>query len=198
MRPFIVVVAGGTASGKTTIAHHAATLLGATVIGHDRYYRDVDDPQNHDFDHPDSLETSLLVHHIDALHQGRAVELPVYDFATHSRRNIAETVHPRPVMVVEGILTLADPGVAQRADLAVFVHADDDVRLARRIRRDVAERGRTWDDVIRQWLSTVRPAHLRHVAPCRDNVALVLDGEATTVSQADRLVAEVNARRASR
>ncbi|MBM4390903.1 MAG: uridine kinase [Deltaproteobacteria bacterium] len=198
MRPFIVVVAGGTASGKTTIAHHAASILGATVIGHDRYYRDVADPQNHDFDHPDSLDTSLLVQHIDALHQGRDVELPVYDFAVHARRAVAETVHPRPIMVVEGILTLADPAVAERADLAVFVHADDDVRLARRIRRDVAERGRTWDDVIRQWLSTVRPAHLRYVAPSRAVAALVLDGEATTASQAERLVVAVNARRDSR
>ena len=189
MRPFLVGVAGGTASGKTTITRRAAAALGAPVLTHDRYYLDAPNPRGHDFDRPESLETPLLVAHVAALARGEAVDVPVYAFATHSRQTETERIEPAPVIFVEGILVLAEPALV--FDLRVFVHADDDLRLARRIRRDVAERGRTWDDVLRQWFETVRPAHVKHVAPSAATAHLVLDGERPTDETVAQLLAAI-------
>jgi uridine kinase len=119
------------------------------------------------------------------------VDLPVYDFAVHRRTSAVERAEATPVILLEGILVLADPALRACFDLAVYVHADDDVRLARRILRDVAERGRRFEDVIRQWLNTVRPAHRRFIAPSRDHAALVLDGEADPRFSAEELVRQV-------
>lgn len=198
MTPFVVVIAGGTASGKTTVAERAAAVLGAALVAHDRYYLDAPDPSRHDFDTPAALDTDLLVAHLHALRAGDVALLPVYDFARHARGPDTTLLVPGPVVVVEGILALADARVSSLADLRVYVHADDDVRLARRIRRDVAERGRTWDGVIAQWLRSVRPAHQRYVAPCRDNAELVLDGEAPVDDAVAALVGAVNDRRGDR
>ena len=191
MRPILVGVAGGTASGKTTICRLAAAELGATVLTHDQYYRDVPTPRNHDFDIPEALDTALLLSHLGALRAGEAIEAPVYDFRTHTRSAQIQRIEPGGIVIVEGILVLADFMLREAFDFTVFVHADDDVRLGRRIRRDTAERGRTWDDVLRQWFQSVRPAHKRYVAPCRDLAHLVLDGEGALEGEVGRLVAGV-------
>lgn len=176
-RPFVVVMAGGTASGKTTIASGLARDPDVLLISHDRYYRDAPEPASHNFDHPDALETELLVEHVAALARGRAVELPIYGFAGHRRAPHTDRVEPRPVLLVEGILTLWDDALAELADLRVFVRASPDVRLARRVLRDVEQRGRNLDQVVHRYLDMVKPMHERFVAPTAQRADLVLNGE---------------------
>ena len=175
MSPFIVGIAGGTASGKTTLAHRFAEELDAALVTHDRYYKNADAHTN--FDHPDALDTDALVRHLDALRKGEAVELPVYHFPTHRRSAHTDRLEPRPLLVVEGILVLADAALRRRFDLTVFVDAAADVRFIRRLRRDIAERGRTVDSVIAQYLATVRPMHDAYVEPSAAHAELRLDGE---------------------
>ncbi len=198
MRPFIVGIAGGTASGKTTIAARAAVQLGAVVLTHDRYYLDAPSPRGHDFDRPESLQTSLLAEHLGALTRGEGIDAPVYDFATHSRAAHTEHIAPTEIVFVEGILVLAEPELCVRFDYRVFVHCDDDTRLGRRLARDTRERGRVWDDVLQQWFSTVRPAYKSYVEPSRQHAALVLDGDGVLDTQVGRLVAGVRLALAAR
>jgi len=192
--PFVVVVGGGTASGKTTLARLLAARFGALLIAQDRYYHTADDPKHHNFDHPDALENTLLVDHLRALVGGRAVELPVYHFDTHSRAANTHRVEPAELIVVEGILTLVHPELRALASLRVFVHASADVRLARRVRRDVVERGRSADGVLQQYLDTVRPMHFEHVEPSRVHADLVLDGEAPLDDMVHDLICAIAAR----
>jgi len=187
--PFIVVVSGGTASGKTSITARVAARTGALVIQHDRYYFDVLNPQGHNFDAPEALETDLLVKNLTDLRNGHSTHLPVYDFKTHSRTPHTERMEPGPLILVEGILTLTDERVRGLADLTVFVRAADDVRLARRLRRDLVERGRDAHSVLDQYLATVRPMHLAHVAPTESLSQLVLDGEAPIETSVEALLA---------
>lgn len=197
--PLVVGIAGGTASGKTTLVRRAADALGADGlwIQHDRYYFDVPDPSVHNYDHPDALDTGRLCADLDALRAGRETELPVYDFKTHARRPQGERVSPRPVLLVEGILVLADPALRARFDLCVWVETADDLRLARRISRDIAQRGRTAADVLRQYLDTVRPMHQAHVAPSRSHANIELDGEGDLVTELGRLLAAIRAAQSS-
>lgn len=187
----IVGIAGGTASGKTTIARLAAERLGATLLAHDRYYLDAHAHTN--FDHPDALETARLVEDLDRLRAGLVAEVPVYAFATHTRAGF-EPIRPSPVVIVEGILALSDPDLRARFDLAVFVRCAADVRLIRRVRRDVAERGRTVESVFAQYLATVRPMHDRFVEPTAGFAQLVLDGEGEVEGEVGRLVERVGGR----
>lgn len=170
-KPIIVGVAGGTASGKTTISDAILTRVGrdrVAFIQHDAYYRN----QSHlpfeervkvNYDHPDSLETELLIEHLDALCRWQAVEMPVYDFARHTRADRTRRVEPRPVILVEGILIFAEPALRERFDIKIYVDADPDLRVIRRIQRDISERGRTVDSVNDQYLRTVRPMHIEFV-----------------------------------
>ncbi len=174
--PFIVVIAGGTASGKTTAARTVSARLGALRIEHDRYYKDVAQPRGHNYDHPHALDTDRLVDDLSRLREGKPAGLPVYDFPTHRRRPEVETVLPSPIILVEGILTLADPRIRDLSDLRVFVDAPADIRLVRRIRRDVVERGRDVAGVLEQYLATVRPMHEAYVAPSVAHAHLVLHG----------------------
>ena len=179
MEPLILAIAGGTASGKTTLARRLVDTLGADqclLICHDRYYLDVEDPSRFNYDHPGSLETDLLVEHLRTLKGGSPAELPIYDYASHRRQSRSERVEPRPVVIVEGILVLEHEGLAASADLKVFVHAPADLRLERRIRRDVEERGRTRESVLEQWNDTVSPMHIAYVEPSRCKADLVLEG----------------------
>ena len=139
---FVIGMAGGTASGKTTLAQHFAESLGERllVITHDRYYRDIPEPRGYNYDHPDALDTQLLVENLDALRAGRPAKLPDYDFRNHRRRAEPERVSPRPLVLVEGILVLSDPALRSRMDYTVYVHTADDLRLIRRLRRDIVER----------------------------------------------------------
>jgi uridine kinase len=175
LRPIFLGIAGGSGCGKTTVVE--AIVAGLTpaevsIVHHDAYYRDFADLPTQErarvnFDHPDSLETPLLVEHLTALRQGRTVEVPTYDFATHTRRPLTESVHPTPVVIVDGLLVLAEPELRSLMDIRIFVDADPDIRFIRRLRRDVDERGRTHESVVQQYLDTVRPMHLEFVEPSK-------------------------------
>ena len=178
-RPYVIIVGGGTASGKSTIVQQFVKESGAAYLGHDRYYFDVQQPRGHDFDHPDALDTDRLIENLEQLKAGQSADLPVYDFATHSRTIAVETMHPSAIIVVEGILVLSDARLVALADTVVFVEAPESVRLARRIQRDVAERGRTEESVMDQYTSTVKPNHDRFVEPTKALADLVLDGTAS-------------------
>jgi uridine kinase len=171
----IIGVAGGSGSGKTTVVDTIVEELGAQQVSclkHDSYYVDRSSvPPGEriyiNYDHPDALETLLLVHHLEALKAGQPIDVPVYDFSTHSRSSETLTVYPRPVVILEGILILSDPDLRRLMDIMVFVDTDADLRILRRIERDVEERGRTLDAIVDQYLGTVRPMHLEFVEPSK-------------------------------
>lgn len=171
--PLIIGIAGGTGSGKTTIAH--AVVNGVDQVGfiqHDSYYSHRSDLSYGEraainYDHPDSLETALLIKHLEGLRNGEAVDVPVYDFSTHLRTDEVHHVEPQPVIVVEGILIFVEPALRDLFDLRLFVDTPPDLRLVRRIGRDIEERRRTIDSVLSQYLSTVRPMHQQFVEPSK-------------------------------
>lgn len=174
-RVVCIGVAGGTGSGKTTVAEAIVSRIGAhriAYIQHDSYYRDLshlpeEERPLRNFDHPDALESELLVEHLLALKRGEAVEVPVYDFTHHVRRPETRRVEPRKVILVEGILIFAEASLREQFDIRIFVDTDADLRFLRRLRRDLAERGRTVESVIQQYLQTVRPMHLEFVEPSK-------------------------------
>lgn len=178
----VVGIAGGSGSGKTTLAARIQERLpaGSCVrLSHDAYYRcladlPLEERARSNFDHPDSLESELLVRHLDVLRQGQAVEIPVYDFSTHTRRPGGVPLNPAPVVVVDGVLLLAVEDVRTRLDFRVFVETSAEERLQRRLRRDMRRRGRSRESVMDQWRSTVHPMYERFVAPSRDHAHLVV------------------------
>jgi uridine kinase len=182
MAPVLIGIAGGTGSGKTTVATKLVAALpaaSAALIQQDWYYRDrshLDDAARAriNFDEPDALENELLIQDLQTLKAGRPVDCPQYDFATHTRRPVPLPVPCAPVIVVEGILLFAVPALAAAFDLRLFVDTDDDIRLLRRIRRDVEERGRDIASIEAQYLASVRPMHALHVAPSRNRAHLVI------------------------
>ena len=174
MRPYVVGVAGGTGSGKTTVARKVVEGGGAdvAVLEHDTYYRDrpdltYDERCQLNFDHPESLETSLLLEHIRAIKRGETVHAPTYDFKTHRRGEERRVVTTSPILVVEGILLFVDREVRDELDLKIFVDTDADIRVLRRVRRDMEKRGRTFESVRQQYYDTVRPMHLQFVEPSK-------------------------------
>ena len=175
-RPTLVIgVAGGSGSGKTTVVRRIVDSIGGdqvTVVEHDRYYRDRNDLRLEEraalnYDHPDALETDLLVRHVLELRAGRAVEIPRYDFARYARQPVADTLPPRRAVIVEGILIFTDAALRNLMDVKVFVDTDDDTRFIRRLQRDMTERGRTVQSVIDQYLGSVKPMHLEFVEPSK-------------------------------
>lgn len=173
--PLVVGIAGGTGSGKTTVAKKLVEAMPAercARIEHDAYYRDqshlaFDERVSINYDHPSSLETELLAAHLRDLRAGRAVDVPIYDFATHTRRGDTRRVAPAPVIIVEGILVFTDASLREQMDVKIFVDTDPDIRLMRRIRRDLEQRGRTFQSVRDQYYATVRPMHIEHVEPSK-------------------------------
>jgi uridine kinase len=180
--PVVIGVAGGSGSGKTTVVRRIVGSMGddhVVVLEHDRYYHDhpelrLEERAALNYDHPDSLETELMVRHVKELRAGRPVELPTYDFARHARRQTTETVPARQITIVEGILIFADAALRDLMDVKVFVDTDDDTRFIRRLKRDVAERGRTMDSVIDQYLNTVKPMHLEFVEPTKRYADIII------------------------
>lgn len=180
--PLVIGVAGASASGKTTVVSRIVESLGdseVTVLEHDRYYRDRNDLRLEEraalnYDHPDSLETDLLVAHVVALREGRSVEVPVYDFTRHARKPVTETVSARRALIVEGILIYTDAELRRLMDVKVFVDTDDDTRFIRRLQRDISERGRTVQSVIDQYLGTVKPMHLEFVEPSKRYADIII------------------------
>ena len=175
MNSFVIGVAGGSGSGKTTVVRRIVDSLGlehVTLLQHDRYYRDRNDLRLEEraalnYDHPNSLETDLLVRHVQQLRSGKPIDVPQYDFTRHARLSETETFQPRRALIVEGILVFTDAALRDLMDIKVFVDTDSDTRFIRRLQRDVAERGRTMESVIDQYLSTVRPMHLEFVEPSK-------------------------------
>lgn len=182
MTPTVIGVAGGSGSGKTTVVRRIIESLGpdeVTLLDHDRYYRDRNDLRLEEraalnYDHPDALETDLLVTHVLELKAGRSIEVPSYDFTRHARLATTETVFPRRAIIVEGILVFVDAALRALMDIKVFVDTDADTRFIRRLRRDVADRGRTMDSVIEQYQDTVKPMHLEFVEPSKRYADLIL------------------------
>ena len=174
-KTFVIGVAGGSGSGKTTVVRRIVESIGDSqviVLEHDRYYRDRNDLRLEEraalnYDHPDSLETDLLVQHVKTLRSGEPIQAPQYDFARHNRLDTFDTVQPRTAIIVEGILIFADAALRALMDVKVFVDADDDTRFIRRLQRDITDRGRTVQSVIDQYLSTVKPMHLEFVEPSK-------------------------------
>jgi uridine kinase len=169
--PLIIGIAGGSGSGKTTLAELILEHIGKDKIAflpHDAYYRDQDhlpyeERVKVNYDHPDSLETELLIRHIQDLEAGKPIELPVYDFTIHSRKHVTVTVEPRSIILVEGILIFYEKKLRKLFDVKLFVDADPDIRFIRRLTRDITERGRSVDSVINQYQTTVRPMYLEFV-----------------------------------
>lgn len=181
-RPFVVGIAGGTGSGKTTVAHKLASAIPdgrCVTIEHDAYYYDqshlpMEERARINYDHPASLESSLLVQHLTELRAGQAVEVPIYDFANHARRGETRLVDAARVIVVEGILVFTEPALRELMDIKIFVDTDPDIRLMRRIRRDLEQRGRTFQSVRDQYYATVRPMHIEYVEPTKRWADLII------------------------
>jgi uridine kinase len=175
MQRVTIGVAGGTGSGKTTVALRILERVGTehiAYIPHDAYYKDLrqlsrEERGRVNFDHPDSLETSLLIEHLRQLRRGEAAEIPVYDFTNHARTTETRHVDPAPIILVEGILIFVEPELRAQLDVKLFVDTDADLRFIRRLARDIQERGRTLDSVIEQYMKTVRPMHLEFVEPSK-------------------------------
>jgi uridine kinase len=174
-RPIVVGVAGGTASGKTTVSEAILERVGwehIAYIQHDSYYRDLshlplEERARLNFDHPDALENELLVSHLEQLLAGQGVDVPVYDFTTYIRTGETRRVEPKRIILVEGILIFVDKVLRELMDVKIYVDTDADLRLIRRLQRDIAERGRSVESVIRQYMDTVRPMHLEFVEPSK-------------------------------
>jgi len=178
----VLGIAGGTGSGKTTVARKVAAALpsdAVATIEHDSYYRDrsevpFEERSQLNYDHPDSLENELLYQHLCDLRAGRPVEVPVYDFKTHSRRKETRHIEPAPVIIVEGILVYVDERIRSMLDMKLFVDTDADIRVMRRIRRDIEDRGRDFASIREQYYNTVRPMHLQFVEPSKRWADLII------------------------
>lgn len=181
--PVLVGIAGGTGSGKTTLARKLSQHFDteAVLISQDCYYKDLSHlPENErslvNFDHPDSLDFELLLEHLMELKQGNPIAIPSYDFTTHTRVDQLEAIAPAPLILVEGILLLAVPEIKEAFDLKIFIDTDDDIRILRRLERDLVERGRDFESVKQQYLSTVKPMHNQFVEPSKNQADVVVWG----------------------
>ena len=196
MKTIIIGIAGGTGSGKTTLTARLRDHFGedeVSVINHDSYYKRHDELPYEErcklnYDHPDSFDTALLVEHLQALRRCESVEVPVYNYAIHNRSDNTVTVHPAPVIIVEGILIFASPELCELMDLKVFVDTDADVRILRRIVRDVKARGRTLDSVVTQYLTTVKPMHEQFVEPSKRKADLIVPEGGRNEAALDMLI----------
>lgn len=199
--PLVIGIAGGSGSGKTTVVQVILQRVGADRIAflqHDSYYKDLSrlPPAQHiqiNFDHPNSLETDLLIQHIASLRDGKPVEVPIYDFATDSRTDKTFTVRPRPVILVEGILIFTEAALREMFDVKIFVDTDPDIRFIRRLERDIQERGRTTESVIKQYLLTVRPMHLEFVEPSKRYADVIIPEGGMNTAAMDMVVARIEA-----
>lgn len=197
--PVIIGIAGGSGSGKTTVTNSILERVGfenIAILPHDAYYKDLghlplDRRRLVNFDHPNSLDTPLLIQHIQQLKRGQPIELPVYDFKNHARTTQSIHIEPRPVILVEGILIFAEPDLIKEFDVKIFVDTDSDIRFIRRLQRDIAERGRTSESVIEQYLSTVRPMHLEFVEPSRRNADVIIPEGGLNAVAMDMVVARI-------
>jgi len=195
----VIGIAGGTGSGKTTVANVILERVGKDHIAylpHDAYYRELNElPPDQkaavNFDHPDSLETELMIEHINKLKDGQFIELPIYDFSTHSRTGKTIHVDPQRVIIVEGILIFAIPELRKLFDVKIFVDTNADVRFIRRLQRDITERGRTTEMVIHQYLTTVRPMHLEFAEPSKRYANIIIPEGGLNAVAMDMVIARI-------
>ena len=191
----IIGICGGTGSGKTTIARSIVEAVGrenVVLVEQDSYYRNLSDmplDERHqaNFDHPDSIDSDMLVNHLIRLKQGLSIEMPLYDFVTHTRSDEIEIIDPKPVVIVEGILIFAESRVLDLLDCRVFVDTPDDVRLMRRLRRDLTERGRTFERTLEQYELTIRPMHFEFVEPSKRHADIIIPEGSQTGMTVDLL-----------
>lgn len=199
--PLVIGIAGGSGSGKTTVAQNILQRVGPERIAflqHDSYYKDINQlpptqRAERNFDHPHSLETDLLIQHISSLRDGKAVDVPIYDFSTDSRTTKTFTVPPRRVILVEGILIFTEAALREMFDIKIFVDTDADLRFIRRLERDIAERGRTTESVIKQYQSTARPMHLEFVEPSKRYADVIIPEGGFNTAALDMVVARIEA-----
>lgn len=199
--PLVIGIAGGSGSGKTTVAQEILQRVGPDRIAflqHDSYYKDLSGlpPTQRaevNFDHPNSLETDLLIEHIVSLRDNQPVDVPIYNFSTHSRTSKTFTVQPRPVILVEGILIFAEPELRKLFNVKIFVDTDADIRFIRRLERDITERSRTTESVIKQYQTTVRPMHLEFVEPSKRYADVIIPEGGFNIAALDMVVARIEA-----
>ncbi|PWH20039.1 MAG: uridine kinase [Ardenticatenia bacterium] len=199
VKPIIIGVAGGTASGKSTVAEAILQRVGRehiAYIQHDSYYRDLshlplEERARMNFDHPDALETELLVEHLRQLQAGQPIEVPIYDFATYTRTGRTRRIEPRRVVLVEGILIFVDKQLRDMMDIKLYVDTDADMRFIRRLQRDIRERGRTLESVIHQYLETVRPMHLEFVEPSKRYADIIIPSGGFNETAIEMIVARI-------
>lgn len=197
--PLVIGIAGGSGSGKTTVAQTILQRVGPDRISflqHDAYYKDLNglppiQRAEVNFDHPNSLETELLTQHILKLKSGQPAEVPIYDFSTHSRTERTYTVQPRGVILVEGILLFTEAALRELFNVKIFVDTDSDLRFIRRLERDISERGRSMETVVKQYLSTVRPMHLEFVEPSKRYADVVIPEGGFNAAALDMVVARI-------
>ncbi len=197
--PLVIGIAGGSGSGKTTVAQEILNRVGPSRIAylpHDAYYRDLSglppvQRAEANFDHPHSLENELLIQHVLQLRDYQPVELPVYDFSIHTRTEKTITIKPQRVIMVEGILIYAEPELRKLFDIRIFVDTDSDLRFIRRLQRDLTERGRTTESVIHQYLKTVRPMHLEFVEPSKRYADVIIPEGGFNTAALDMVVARI-------
>lgn len=197
--PLVIGIAGGSGSGKTTVAQEILQRVGPeriAYIQHDSYYKDLSGlpPTQRaevNFDHPNSLETELLIEHVERLKDGRTIEVPIYDFSTHSRTDKTFKVTSHGVIIVEGILIFVETALRSLFDVKLFVDTDADIRLIRRLQRDITERGRTVENVIKQYQSTVRPMHLEFVEPSKRYADVIIPEGGFNTAALDMVVARI-------
>jgi len=197
--PVIVGVAGGTGSGKTTVVQQIYSKLGSNdviVIAHDAYYKDrshlsMEERGKVNYDHPDALETSLLIEHIKQLQAGQPVQIPSYDFSLHVRRPEYKTVYPCKVIIVEGILILANEELRSLFDIKIFVDTDADIRFIRRMERDISDRARTRESVVKQYMEYVRPMHIAYVEPSKAYADLIIPEGGYNLVAVDMVITKI-------
>lgn len=182
MKPIIIGIAGGSGSGKTTVINHIVNTIGEenlVCLQHDSYYRDLkhlsfEERSKQNFDHPSSLETELMIRHVEALKEGYQVEVPIYDFTKHVRKQETKLIEPKKIILVDGILILSEKHLRKLLNIKLFVDTDDDIRLLRRIRRDILERERSLESVLNQYEQYVRPMHLEFVEPSKRYADIII------------------------
>jgi uridine kinase len=199
MKQLVIGIAGGTGSGKTTVTNKILEHLDrdrVAVLQHDSYYKDLSahgglPPESVNFDHPDSLETDLLIQQIQTLRAGKGIEQPVYNFTTHKRLDATRRVEPKEIIIIDGILIFVDRRLRELMDIRLFVDTDADERLIRRIRRDIVERGRSIDSVMGQYMTTVKPMHLEFVEPSKHWADIIIPRGAENLVAIDMVVAKI-------
>ena len=199
MYPLLIGIAGGTGSGKTSVTDKIVKLLDGgcvLVIQHDSYYKDLSafgrlSPAEINYDHPDSLETELLIRHIRALKEGRPVDQPVYNFTTHRRLESTQQLEPKEIIIVEGILIFVEKTLRDLMDIKIFIDTDADERLLRRLKRDIAERRRSIDSVMQQYITTVKPMHLEFVEPSKHWADIIIPRGAENNVAIDMVVTKI-------